>query len=90
MNIKKFLQIVVYVNQFSPILTPRRPKFSKQIQMFLFPQGNRQTIKNYLKFCKLTQIPVISRVLELNYHKNSQRYPKRENKRPPRISGPPS
>ena len=30
--------------------------------------------KNFLFFRKLTQIAVISMVLELNYHKNSQRY----------------
>ena len=30
--------------------------------------------KNYLFFRKLTQIPVISRVLKLNSHTNSQRY----------------
>ena len=43
--------------------------------MFLFfLEENRQTIKKLLFFRKLTQISVISMVLELNYHKNSQRY----------------
>ena len=43
--------------------------------MFLFfLEENRQTIKNFLFFRTLTHIAVVSMVLELNYHKNSQRY----------------
>ena len=59
--------------QFDPILIPRRLKFWKQIKKCFFEE-NKQTIKNFLFFRKLTQIPVISRVLELNSHTNSQRY----------------
>ena len=40
--------------------------------MFLF--FLKELSKNFLFFQKLTQIAVISMVLELNYHKNSQRY----------------
>ena len=43
--------------------------------MFIFfLEENRQTIQKLLIFRKLTQIAIISMVLELNYHKNSQRY----------------
>ena len=65
---KKFLQILVYLNQFRLILTPRRPKiFQKNSKNLIFFSRKTDKIsKNYLNF--------ISRVLELNYHKNSQRY----------------
>ena len=40
----------------------------------LFFEENRQSIKKLFIFRKLTQISVIFMVLELNYHKNLQRY----------------
>ena len=50
--------------------------FEKKLKnCFIFSWGKQKNYqKFFLFFRKLTQISVISRVLELNYHKNSQRY----------------
>ena len=51
-------------------------KFWKKIKNFFyfFLRKTNKLSKNFLFFRKFTQIAVISMVLELNYHKNSQRY----------------
>ena len=64
---------MVYSNHFDPILTPRKLKFWKKIDFF-FARKTDKLSKNFLFFRKLTQIAVIFMVLNLNYHKNSQRY----------------
>ena len=68
---------MVYLNQFDPILTPRKLKFWKKIDfffVFFFVRKTDKVSKKFLFFRKLTQIAVIFMVLKLNYHKNSQRY----------------
>ena len=68
---------MVYLNQFDPILTPRKLRFWKKIDFFLFfffVKKTDKVSKKFLFFRKLTQIAVIFMVLKLNYHKNSQRY----------------
>ena len=49
--------------------------FEKKLKIFFyfFLRKTDKLSKNFLFFRKLTQISVISMILELNYHKNSQR-----------------
>ena len=59
--------------QFWPLIDWNFEKKLKNCFYFFLKKTDKLS-KNFLFFRKLTQISVISMVLELNYHKNSQRY----------------
>ena len=60
--------------QFWPLVDWNFEKKLKNCFLFCFLKKTDKLSKNFLFFRKLTQISVISMVLELNYHKKSQRY----------------
>ena len=65
---------MVYLNHFDPILTLADWNFEKKLKkcFYFFLSKTDKLSKHFLFFRKLTQIAVISMVLELNYHKKSR------------------